>query len=153
MCLYIKGFSLCYLFHVTGRQFYKCPKREENDKCNFFLWADESSNNTSSYQDRPPPSHSKLNLHYCTLILHLKYIVCIDTYGMLWLVILLNLQYINTVYVDIYVFHFIWHITARVKFIFYWRYPLVILHSKICDCAWEKVPFGGKNFGTKLSSN
>ena len=29
--------------HFVGRQFYKCSKRDDEGKCNFFLWADEAN--------------------------------------------------------------------------------------------------------------
>ena len=30
----------------TGRSYYSCPKSDRNEKCDFFLWADQSGQNT-----------------------------------------------------------------------------------------------------------
>lgn len=35
-----------FFLGIAGRQFYKCPKRV--DSCDFFLWADETSNSSSA---------------------------------------------------------------------------------------------------------
>lgn len=41
---------LTFINFLTGRQFYKCG----GSVCNFFLWADESQNNTLNNSRGPP---------------------------------------------------------------------------------------------------
>ncbi|XP_019852489.1 PREDICTED: DNA topoisomerase 3-alpha-like isoform X3 [Amphimedon queenslandica] len=47
-----------------GRQFYKCAKRDEEGKCNFFLWADESDSNnqqsTSYHTQQQQPFFNRI---------------------------------------------------------------------------------------------
>ena len=45
-----------------GRQFYKCPKRDGDGKCSFFLWADQASDGVSNpARVNPGPSSSFSN--------------------------------------------------------------------------------------------
>ena len=49
--------DIANLSFSKGRQFYKCPKRDGDGKCSFFLWADQASDGVSN----PGPSSSFSN--------------------------------------------------------------------------------------------
>ena len=61
--------------YFVGRQFYKCPKRDDEGKCNFFLWADEANTGVVSSYSSSSSSYDPQGNQYhdnCTQLFFIR---------------------------------------------------------------------------------